>query len=275
MSVQPWSSWHRCEDWMAAADRVLRDEATALVAAGEALRGRCSLCREDVAFDGDPRSGATREGMACANCGCTARQRAVAIVLFDALSQPMQSVVYTTEHASSFYVWLRRRVGRLLGSEYGIGLRRRLRMSAWLWRSRVAELVRLQDVTALSFRDSSLDAVVCQDVLEHVPDYRAALREFARVLKAGATLVATVPFYDRAPASVQIAFPDGRGGVEHAGEPEYHGDPVGGGVLCYHHFGWDLLGAMREAGFADAIACRVHGIEHGLPQGLWVLRARR
>lgn len=38
------------------------------------------------------------------------------------------------------------------------------------------------DITALPFEDGSLDAVVCNHVLEHVPDDRAAMREFCRVL---------------------------------------------------------------------------------------------
>ena len=57
--------------------------------------------------------------------------------------------------------------------------------------------------------------------------------------------------------------------------PEYHGDPLGGGVLCFHHFGWDLLDAMRECGFAEAEALRVRDPERGLPEAQWVLRARR
>jgi hypothetical protein len=45
-------------------------------------------------------------------------------------------------------------------------------------------------------------------------------------------------------------------------------------VLCFHHFGWDLLDAMRESGFAEAEALRIADPERGLPEPQWVLRAR-
>ena len=49
------------------------------------------------------------------------------------------------------------------------------------------------DALRLPFADGTFDAVICSEVLEHIPDYRAALREIARVLKPGARLCASVP----------------------------------------------------------------------------------
>jgi SAM-dependent methyltransferase len=49
------------------------------------------------------------------------------------------------------------------------------------------------DVNALPFGDASFDLVTCQTLLIHVPDPRATLREFARVLKPGGLLALCEP----------------------------------------------------------------------------------
>lgn len=276
MTAAAWTAWRSHAEWMPAADAAWRNDqaVAAALALDPVIAGICSLCARSATFRFEPHAESTRDSLHCSVCGAHNRQRAVALLLLAALPDACRARVYITEQASSFYAWLRLRVGQLIGSEYGFGLRRRLQMSSWLWRRRILERVRMQDVTALSFDAAGMDAVVCQDVLEHVPDYRAALREFARVLKPGGVLLVTVPFYDRSHDSVQIASLDGAGRPVFAGAPEYHGDPVNGGVPCFHHFGWDLLDAMRTAGFAEADACRVQDVAQAFPQGHWVLRAR-
>ncbi|MFN2327417.1 MAG: class I SAM-dependent methyltransferase [Chromatocurvus sp.] len=46
---------------------------------------------------------------------------------------------------------------------------------------------------ALPLADESLDAVICSEVLEHIDDYRAVLREIVRVLRPGGLLCISVP----------------------------------------------------------------------------------
>lgn len=49
------------------------------------------------------------------------------------------------------------------------------------------------DATRLPFADASIDKIICSEVLEHIPDYQAVLREIERVLKPGGILAVTVP----------------------------------------------------------------------------------
>lgn len=49
------------------------------------------------------------------------------------------------------------------------------------------------DATRLPFGDDTFDAVICSEVLEHLPDYHAALAEMRRVLKPQGRLCITVP----------------------------------------------------------------------------------
>ncbi|MEL6862698.1 MAG: class I SAM-dependent methyltransferase [Pseudomonadota bacterium] len=49
------------------------------------------------------------------------------------------------------------------------------------------------DATALRFEDDTFDAIICSEVLEHLPDYHAALAEMRRVLKPGGKLCVSVP----------------------------------------------------------------------------------
>ncbi len=51
------------------------------------------------------------------------------------------------------------------------------------------------DITTLPFPDHAFDLVICSEVLEHVPDHRAAIAELVRVLKPGGGIVISVPRY--------------------------------------------------------------------------------
>jgi SAM-dependent methyltransferase len=239
--------------------------------ASEGVAGRCVACGAQVQFRG-AAEGSLRESLPCPSCGSNARQRAATSVL---LAGSAPGKVYLTEQAGPYYLALRRRLPALVGSEFASTRARRWKLWSWLWRHGLFERLRFADVTALPFADAAFDAAVSLDVLEHVPDFDAALREFARVLRPGGQLVLTVPFYADRELGQRIARIDDAGRIEHLGAPEYHGDPLGGGVLCFHHFGWDLLPAMRDAGFQGAEAVRVLDPAQGLPEPLWVLRATR
>ncbi|WP_139141391.1 class I SAM-dependent methyltransferase [Pseudohongiella acticola] len=60
------------------------------------------------------------------------------------------------------------------------------------WNTTRIDLV--SDITAIPAPDASFDAILCSEVLEHVPDPTLALDEFARLLKHGGRVILTAPF---------------------------------------------------------------------------------
>ena len=51
----------------------------------------------------------------------------------------------------------------------------------------------LIDITQIPFNDEEFDVIICNHVLEHIPDDKKALRELYRVLKPGGLAILQVP----------------------------------------------------------------------------------
>ena len=58
---------------------------------------------------------------------------------------------------------------------------------------RYAALDYESDITAIPVPDASFDAILCTEVLEHVPEPVAAIREMARILRPGGVLLLSAP----------------------------------------------------------------------------------
>jgi len=108
------------------------------------------------------------------------------------------------------------------------------------------------DALHLPFSEGSFDRVICSEVLEHVPDDLAAMRELARVLRPGGTLAVTVPRFG--PELINWALSD-----------EYHNVP-GGHVRIYRRR--VLLGRLTSTGLVP----RGHHYAHGLHSPYWWLK---
>lgn len=52
----------------------------------------------------------------------------------------------------------------------------------------------VSDIVAIPAPDGDFDAILCTEVLEHLPDPGLAIREFARLLKIDGQLIITAPF---------------------------------------------------------------------------------
>jgi SAM-dependent methyltransferase len=115
--------------------------------------------------------------------------------------------------------------------------------------------IRHESLTGLSFEDNSFDFILSFDVFEHIPDYKAAIKECLRVLRPGGQMLFSVPFCFDSYEHIVRAYIREDGNIEHLMEPEYHGDPVNsGGCLCFYHFGWKILDEFKGAGFNSARA---------------------
>jgi FkbM family methyltransferase len=117
--------------------------------------------------------------------------------------------------------------------------------------------IRCEDLTHLTFADSSFDLVISQDVMEHVPDPLRGFTETARILRPGGSYIFTITQNPALPKSVQRArlSPDG---VEYFLPPEYHDDPIRDhGALVFTDFGADVGTILQDAG--------LHLIVHELP----------
>ena len=239
------------------------------------IAGYCPLCDARHFMSKDHAAGEPdlREGLACDGCRTNARVRA-GLVLLRALCPERSSRIYLTEQVSTAYLWLCRHYPEATGSEYAPNWLRRARLALHLLGMSGRWRVRFEDVTGLTLATASQDAVVSFDVLEHVYDFRAALREFARITQAGGWLVLTVPFTG-AESTLERARVHPGGRIEHIHPPEYHGNPLGDGALCFRHFGWDLLDDLRMAGYRHAAVVNPWWPEAGLFDGPVVIVAQR
>ncbi|MGI4802863.1 MAG: class I SAM-dependent methyltransferase [Janthinobacterium lividum] len=183
------------------------------------------------------------------SAGMTSRGRAVCDAILEALRTAGLSDddarVYGHEAITDFAKTLRRRFNRYVGTEYAPTEEARRALFPALH----------NDVCDSRFEDCLFDVTFSCDVLEHVPDLDAALRETARTLVPGGTFIATLPFdHDVATGWRFAEMRDGEL-VHLLGTPIYHGNPMdpAGGSLVFEIPGWDLVGRATAAGFSDAV----------------------
>lgn len=225
------------------------------------VHGHCQACQEPSKFILDdlyaPRTVSVadgpsarwqpnwRERLSCQRCGLNNRLRAT-LTLMAQLETAPETSTWLCEQTTPLYQHLAQRMPRLVGSEF-LGAQE-------IPGSMNDEGIRHEDATCLSFPDESLGLAVSLDVLEHIPDYRAALRETHRALIPGGYFLWSAPFLHESRDTLIRASVTDLGEVIHHEPAEYHGDPLNpeGGVLCFQHFGWDVLDSMRDIGFEDA-----------------------
>ena len=200
-----------------------------------------------------------RERVICPVTSFNNRTRYSLMILEMYLGISRNDKIYIMEQVTPLFPYLKNKYPNLIGSEYI--------NDSFNSGDKNSSGILHQDATKLSFSTDSFKIILSFDVFEHVPNFKKAFEESLRVLKNGGRLIFTVPFLLGENETLIRARIKHNGDIEHLCEPEYHGDPMASsdGILCFQHFGWDLISLLKDIGFKDAYAVIGYSIDLGFP----------
>jgi SAM-dependent methyltransferase len=174
--------------------------------------------------------GAGRRPLNCYKCGSGDRARLVYLYLRDHVGFERAASMRVLHFAPE--PGLREKLSDVGFAEYVCG---DLFTEGYSYPSWVQNL----DATDIKFDDDTFDLLICNHVLEHIPDDRRAMRELRRVLKPGGVAILQVPISANTATTFEdptITEPDQR--VEAFGQFDH--------VRLY---GQDYTGRLEESGF--------------------------
>jgi SAM-dependent methyltransferase len=170
----------------------------------------------------------------------SSRTRALVQIFLQEFIPVADEKIYLTEHKSTLFEWFKLRFPNLVGSEF-------------LGRNYLAgEMVngtRNENLEGVSFDNEEFKFVICADTLNHVMNYKKAIKEVFRILKPGGFFVFTAKVdFSKRNHTVRSEYK--RGKLINYMEPEYYGDPLNPtGSLCLRYFGLQILDELKTQGF--------------------------
>jgi SAM-dependent methyltransferase len=200
-------------------------------------RARCPFCGPTLIV----RLRADETAIRCLRCGASAVHLSIGWALRDAFADSRPGDAFELSSRGALVDWLRGQCASLVLSE----------LFDDVPPGGMRGDVRCEEVQALTFASECFDLVTHTEVLEHVPDDRAGLRELHRVLRPGGRMMFTVPLHLGAATRERAMVRAGK--IEHLLPPTFHGDRLRGPgrVLCFRDYGPDIIERVAAAGFAQ------------------------
>lgn len=193
-------------------------------------QGFCPICSQNVQFAA--KNERFRDSLVCPSCASVPRERALALVLNE--KRPN---------------WRALAIHECSPAERGISERLRTDARGYVAThffegeplGSVVREFRNENLEAQTFADGAFDIVITLDVMEHLFDPASAHREIWRTLRPGGLHLCTFPISKHMAAALKWrARKNADGSIEHLAPEEYHGNPIGGGVLVTVDYGYDI-----------------------------------
>ncbi len=263
LSVSSWNEWVGLRESVGllfAGHRLAEAALLPGVEIGFSTSGQCTMCRTDTDFvtsfaysvhvgPSGNRLPNWREHLDC-RCLFNNRMRGAMYILETQVRPAPDARLYISEQVTRLYGWVASRFPNAIGSEY---------FGPEAAPGEVVEGVRNEDLCNLSFSSESFDVLISLDVLEHVRDLSAALKECFRVLTPGGTILFAAPTQFESYEVIDLVLTGEDGALTFLRPPEYHGNPVDPtrGSLCFRYLGLEVLDVLRDIGFVE-VSCELY-----------------
>lgn len=219
--------------------------------------GFCPICQKKTTFQATDNW--FRGSLTCVSCpnGSVPRERALALVLEETLPNWRDLKIHECSPINrGISVKLKREGKDLVQTQYYPDLPR----------GSTAREYRSEDLQKLTFPANTFDLFISLDVMEHIPDPKAAIHEIWRTLKPGGYMLCTWPVrkYQVEAMDRRVQFNED-GTLTHLKPEEWHGNPISSaGALVTVDYGYDIHQALAQWGHFDVRVYRFSDRTHGI-----------